>query len=260
MTKPITPDMLPESAIEAGARKYELRTSKEKLAEMVAFVINTAIESGEATFIEQQPAGPTWPYQGSAILIKTKGQTMTNPIEEGIALLKRKKEAWTEQDHDPLSFNYREIEVLDKALEAMRDQKAMAWVSPAPDASPPREPSKTLTMTVGPIVASDQKARDDAIWNEAVKAAAEVVRDNCEYVTSSENQRGVKPRMKGDLMSTAYVPAILSLTKPSEFVVVPREPTERMIKAGALTAAEVAPSKNRNQATSVYRAMLKAME
>ena len=139
---------------------------------------------------------------------------MTNPIEEAVALLPdmmRQRDAAMKEENADRDVNHgvvvlwaHEADTIIAAIEAMRDQRdrdkvignfvadqrpmdseiakifednadELLWVNPAPDASPSREPSKTVTvtMTARSITASDQKARDDAIWNEAVKALEE---------------------------------------------------------------------------------------
>jgi hypothetical protein len=100
----------------------------------------------------------------------------------------------------------------------------------------------------------DQKARDDAIWNEAVKAAVnecEKQRWNVGMLMSSPPQ--------SDAAHQASV-AIEAITRPSEFVVVLREPTEKMIMAGIDVATKYNEPEARELAVHTYCAMIKAME
>jgi len=56
------------------------------------------------------------------------------------------------------------------------------------------------------------RAGDDA-WNEAIEAAAKVVDENVEVVSSGENKRYMQQRRDGDLVSVAYATAIRLLKR-----------------------------------------------
>ena len=155
----------------------------------------------------------------------------TGKVRKAVALLPELRKGLG-QEHCSISMPYNDRLILIAALEAMRDQKA----------------------------------RDDAIWNDAVKAAANVLNKRwtdydqehgfVDYETGVVEYPGNGNEMVYEWQELEE--SILTLTKPSEFVVVPREPTMDMRAAAVnVTLPGIGEPPLYEK---IYRAMLKAME
>lgn len=73
----------------------------------------------------------------SKALEKFKPKPAKSPLEKAIALLKQKMDNnWTEQDYDPISFNFSEINILERGLTAT-EAPVQKWSVPTWDEMPP---------------------------------------------------------------------------------------------------------------------------